>query len=147
MWPNKVETPTWPFLFAILYMEFRCWSASFYCFTKWRVQSENHYRKPCVCRVPKYLPWANHRAVCRVPRDSAHGKEYIGTRQRLCLPCAPRLGPRQKTGTRQTWHVCRVPNVGHTVKMGRAGCQMHVFLFQKKDACTLELGICCTVDC
>ena len=48
-----------------------------------------HYRKPCIYRVSKRLPWAKQRAhgkgkVCRVLREQAHGKVVVHGKAKIC---------------------------------------------------------------
>ena len=79
-----------------------------------------HYRKPCVCRVPRDLPWAKPRApgkrsVCRVQTKAAHGK---GKAHGILasLTWASRGNTRWKFGTRQTraFAVCQKSNTRQT---------------------------------
>ena len=54
-----------------------------------RQADTDHYRKPCVCRVPRDLPWAKPRApgkrsVCRVQTKAAHGKGKAHGKRIFC---------------------------------------------------------------
>ena len=52
-------------------------------------QIRAHYRKPCVCRVPRDSPWAKpwapgKRSICRVQTKAAHGKGKAHGKRIFC---------------------------------------------------------------
>jgi len=105
-----------------------------------RQHLHSHYRKPCVCRVPRDSPWAKPWApgkcsICRVQTKAAHGKGKSHGKRSFChvplskthgklqaqgilafLTWASRGNTRWKFGTRQTraFAVCQKSNTRQT---------------------------------
>jgi len=83
-----------------------------------------HYRKPCIFRVPRCLPWANSQAHDKGCFYRVWSKKHTANQQHMekALFPVPREKAHGNTSHQQKRHICRVPqgkehgNRQHTAK-------------------------------